>query len=150
MKNRNKKYNPLKYVQSNNERILKGFAVCFFVNDETPNQSIILTNLKGDEKPVTKTMAVALEKFPYVWSIMLCAFCIEKNEPTCKMKLVKCNSRYYQKDLVDYLNGEHQAFFKSLRDKNVNLTGGGWCASAVGRDFSEEEVGNIFEKLGAF
>ena len=150
MKKRNKNYNPLKNVQLNNERILKGFAVCFFVNDDIENQPIILTNLKGEERPVTKTMADALQKFPYEWSVMLSVFCIEKNEPTCKMKLVKCKSRYYQADLVDYLNGEHQAFIKSLKDKNVKLTGGGWIASAVGRDFSEEEVGVIFSKLGAF
>ena len=150
MKKRNKSYNPLKFVQTNNERLLRNFAVCYFVNDETPKQDIILTNLNGDRMPVTKTVAQAIQYFPYQWSVMLCAFCIEKGEPSCKMKLVTFNTRYYQKDLVEFLNDEHQAFFKSLRDKNVNLRGGGWCASAVGRDFDEEEVGNIFDKLGAF
>ncbi len=150
MKKRNKSYNPLKFVQYNNERILKGFAVAYFVNDEVPSQDIMLTDLKGNKKPVTRTLAESIQNFPYKWSVMLCAFCIEKGKPSCKMKLVRCNSRYYQKDLVNYLNGEHQAFFKSLRDKSVNLTGGGWVASAVGRDFSEDEAGNIFEQLGAF
>ena len=150
MAKRDKKYNPLKFVQTNNERLLRNFAICYFVNDATPKQNIILTNFKGERFPVTKTMAQAIQHFPYEWSVMLCAFCIEKGSPSCKMKLVKFNTRYYQKDLVSYLNDEHQAFFKSLRDKNVTLTGGGWTASAVGRDFTEEEVGNIFDNLKAF
>ena len=36
------------------------------------------------------------------------------------------------------------------KELNVNVSGVGWLASPVGRDFDEEEVGRIFEKLGAF
>lgn len=149
MKKRNKKYNRVEAVRRNNERILKGFAVAYFANDETPKQDIILTNIKGDVMPVNKTMAEAISEFPYKWSIMLGVFCVEKGLKTCKMELVKFTERYYQSDLVAYLNDRHQAFIQKQKDKNVNMSGAGWIASPVGRDFSEDEAGNIFSKLGA-
>jgi len=32
----------------------------------------------------------------------------------------------------------------------VDITGAGWLASPVGRDFTTEEAGEIFRKLGAW
>tara|TARA_R110002020_G_scaffold467655_2_gene691404 strand:- start:2002 stop:2454 length:453 start_codon:yes stop_codon:yes gene_type:complete len=145
-----KKYNPVESARKTNIAILKGFCIAYFANDEKPKQDIILCDLKGNVKSVTKTMSDAITLFKYKWSVMLVVFCIEKGQKTAKMKLCKFSHPYIQSDLVDYLNKAHQDFIQDMKDKSVNMTGAGWLASAVGRDFNEEETGYIFEKLGAF
>lgn len=150
MKKRSKKYNRVEAVRKNNERILKNTAVVYFANDETPKQDIILCNLKGKQLKVTETIADGIQKFPYKWSVMLAVFCIEKGLKTCKFELVQFTERYYQHSLVEYLNKKHQAFINKHKEKNVNMTGAGWLASPVCRDFSEDEAGLIFEELSAF
>ncbi len=72
-KKRVKKYNRVEAARRNNERILKGLAVCYFVNDNTPKQDIILTNLKGERAHITKTMSDAITCHRYKWQIYLCA-----------------------------------------------------------------------------
>ncbi len=150
MKKRNKKYNRVEAVRKSNERILKGFCVCYFANDNTPKQDIILANLKGDKMPVTQTMADAITHHRYKWSVMLGVFCIEKGNATCKFELAEFDGYYLQSELVGYLNDRHQAFIAKQKSKNVNMTGAGWIASPVARDFTEDEAGAIFEKIGAF
>lgn len=150
MSKRNKKYNPVKLALMNNEHILKSFAVSFVANDSSSKEPIKLINLKGEEFRVTSTMADAITKFRYKWSIMLAVFCIEKGIQTCKLQLVSCKERYLQSDLPDFLNAEHKKFIEKQKDKNVNIVGAGWVASPVGRDFSEDEVGNIFTKIKAW
>ena len=91
--------------------------------------------------------------YPYKWSVMLCCFCIEKGLATIKMELAEIkqkNKREYQRNIVADLNVKHQAFMSRQKALNVNVTGVGWLASPVGRDFDEDEVGMIFDKLGAF
>tara|TARA_R110000744_G_scaffold97514_1_gene188431 strand:- start:1564 stop:2019 length:456 start_codon:yes stop_codon:yes gene_type:complete len=150
MKKRNKKYNPVEAVRKNNERILKGFAVAFIANDKSSSDPIKLINLKGDEMPITKTMSDAITVFRYRWSVMLAVFCLEKKKNTCKLQIVEFKQPYLQSELVGYLNDRHQEFIKTLKDKNVNIVGAGWLASPVGRDFSTEETGMIFNKLEAW
>lgn len=150
MKRRNKKYNRVEAVRKNNLRFLKNYALTFFAADNKPEQDVTMTTLDGAKATVTPVIADAITRFPYQWSIMISVFCIEKGVNTCKMELVKFTERYYQKDLIEYLNAKHQAFIKKQRDMNVNITGAGWIASPNGRDISEDEAGNIFVKLGAF
>lgn len=150
MKKRSKKYNPLKSAQVINEHVLKGCAISYFANDEISDQDIILTDLNGVKLNVTRNIANAITDFPYRWSIMLGVFCIEKGLKTCKFELVNFKERYLQSELVNILNDKHQEFINKQKDKNVNMTGAGWIASPVGRDFSEDEAGIIFEKINAF
>lgn len=147
MKKRNKKYNPIKFVQVNNERILKGFAVAYIAND-VPNNPIMLIDLKGNEKPVTKTMSDALTKFRYKWCIYLCVFGLDGQDKYTKSKVVECSEPYLQSDLVVFLNTEHQKMMKEFNQNHIY--GAGWIASPVGIDFSEKEAFDIFDKLGAW
>ena len=149
MAKKRKSYNPLKFVRQNNERLLRNLAVAFFATDDSKGRDIDLVTIKGEKVNVTQTMADAIEKHPYMWSLMLGVFCVEKGVNTVKFELVKFTSAYYQRDLVHYLNERHQAFIDKQKAKSVKMTGAGWIASPVGRDFSEDEAGVIFEKLGA-
>ncbi len=153
MSRRNKKYNPLRVVTLENEKRLKNVAVSFFVNDDDQTQEPNPIDLQGNILDVTPKLANALQMYPYKWSVMLCIFCIEKGLSTIKMEIAEnthANRRDYQRNIVGKLNELHQEFMSRQKKLNVNVTGVGWVASPVNRDFDEDEVGRIFEKLGAF
>ncbi len=150
MKKRNKKYNPLKIIPLENEKRLKNTAVSFFINDNDQKQNPMLIDLEGNFLRLTRRRVNAIQMFPYKWSVMLCVFCIEKGQAVIKMELAPYSRRDYQRNLVVELNDLHQAYVARLKKLNVNITGVGWLASPVCRDFDEYEVGTIFEKLGAF
>ena len=136
-----------------NEKRLKNVAVSFFVNDNDDSQQPEPIDLQGNHLPVTAKLANALQLYPYKWSVMLCVFCIEKGLSTIKMELAvntDLNRRDYQRNIVVKLNDLHHAFVAKQKALNVNVTGVGWLASPVCRDFDEDEVGYIFEQLGAF
>ena len=148
---RKKKFNRVLSVTRSNEQILKGFAVAYFVNDSVPKQDIILIDLKGNRKPVTKTMSDAITLHRYKWQVYLCAGCLNsKNEKELKIEPVSCNQPYLQGELVEFLNNQHQALFNSLREKNVRVEFGGWIARAAGKELETEEVYNIFDNLKAW
>ena len=152
-KPRNKKHNPLRMITLENEKRLKNVAVSYFVNDDDMTQEPEPIDLQGNILPVTPKLANALQMYKYKWSVMLCIFCIEKGLATIKMELAELshkNGREYQRNIVGELNILHQAFVAKQKKLNVNVTGVGWVASPVNRDFDEDEVGFIFEKLGAF
>lgn len=152
-KSRNKKHNPLRMITLENEKRLKNVAVSYFVNDNDTTQEPEPIDLQGNVLPVTPKLANALQMYPYKWSVMLCIFCIEKGLATIKMEIAVFRhkkSREYQRNIVKDLNFLHQKFVANQKRLNVNITGVGWVASPVNRDFNEDEVGFIFEKLGAF
>ena len=151
IKKRVKKYNSVEAARKNNERILKGFAVCYFVNDNTPKQDIILTNLKGERVQITKTMSEAITCHRYKWQIYLCAGTVNtKDEKELKVEPVVCKQPYLQSELVGFLNEQHSAFFADLKSKNVRIEFGGWIARASGRELEPKEMFNMFDKLEAW
>ena len=153
MSKRNKKHNPLRMVTIENEKHLRNVAVSYFANDNDHDQQPEPVNLQGELLKVTPKLADALQMYPYKWSVMLCCFCIEKGLATIKMELAEIkqkNKREYQRNIVADLNIKHQAFMARQKALNVNVTGVGWLASPVCRDFDEDEVGMIFDRLGAF
>lgn len=151
MKTRNKKYNRVEAVRKNNERILKGFAVAFVANDKSSKEPIKLINLKGDERPVTKTMSEAITVFRYKWFIYLVVGCFNsKGERELKIDYAPMKQPYLQSELVGYLNERHQNFIGDLKAKNVNINFAGWIAKPSGRELEPEELYTIFDKLGAW
>ena len=150
-KKRVKKYNRVEAARRNNERILKGLAVCYFVNDNTPKQDIILTNLKGERAHITKTTSDAITCHRYKWQIYLCAGTTNtKGEKELKVEPVMCKQPYLQSQLVGFLNEQHSAFFADLKSKNVRIEFGGWIARASGRELELIEMFNMFDKLEAW
>ena len=57
---------------------------------------------------------------------------------------------YYQSDLPIHLNHAHQEFLGDVGSKNTQINYAGWIARASGRELDQEEIFNIFEKLGAW
>jgi len=145
---RNKKYNRIEAQRLNNLYALKGCAVAFIASDKSSSSPIKLVDLKGNNMRITRLIADAISNYRYKWSIMIAVFCIEKDEPTCKFEIVDFKQPYFQNELVDYLNEQHKSFIQKQKDKNVQVTGAGWLASPTSRDFSTQEAGRIFDKLG--
>ena len=128
-------------------------AVSFFVNGDDMTQEPEPIDLQGNVLKVTPKLADTLQMYPYKWSVMMCIFCIEKGLSTIKMEIAEMShkkGREYQRNIVGELYILHQAFVAKQERLNVNITGVGWVASPVNRDFDENEVGHIFEKLGVF
>lgn len=102
--------------------------------------------------PVNPIIANAIQNYRYKWSVMMAVFFIEKGEKKIRFEIAEMpnNRLALQSEIVDDLNVQHQRFIREQKDKNVNLTGAGWLASPHGRDFDEQESGEIFERLRAF
>lgn len=151
MKKRNKKHNRVEAARKNNMRVLKGFAIAFVANDKSSKQPIKLINLKGEERPITKTMSDAITVFRYKWSIYLVVGCFNsKGEQELKIDYAVMTEPYLQSELVGYLNERHQNFIGDLKSKNVNMAFAGWIAKPSGRELEPEELYYIFNKLGAW
>ena len=150
MKKRNKKYNRVEAERRKNLLIIKDYALAFFAADNQLEQDTHVTDYNGKKYRPSEDFKNAITNYCYNWSVMIAVFCIEKGLHTCKMEFHNFTARYYQKDMIEYLNKKHFEFVKKQLDKNVNITGAGWIASPNGRDISEDEAGNIFVKLGAF
>ena len=150
-KKRVKKYNRVEAARKNNERILKGLAVCYFVNDKIPRQDIILTNLKGERAQITSERKEAIIYHRHKWKVHLCAGTLDsKGEQGLKIEHVDSNGFCLQSELVDFLNEQHSAFFADLKSKNVRIEFGGWIARASGRELEPTEMLNMFDKLEAW
>jgi len=148
---RKKKHNPVEAVRKNNIRVLKGFAIAFIANDKSSKEPIKLVNLKGDERPVTKTMAEAITYFRYKWAIYLVVGCFNsKGDQELKIDYAVMTEPYLQSELVGYLNERHQNFISDLKSKNVNIQFAGWVAKPSGRELDPEELYTIFNKLEAW
>tara|TARA_R110000737_G_C14512145_1_gene473842 strand:- start:315 stop:773 length:459 start_codon:yes stop_codon:yes gene_type:complete len=151
MKKRNKKHNPVEAARKNNIRVLKGFAIAFIANDKSSKEPIKLINLKGDERPVTKTMSDAITVFRYKWTIYLVVGCFNsKGEQELKIDYAVMKQPYLQSELVGYLNERHQNFIGELKAKNVKMNFAGWIAKPSGRELEPEELYTIFDKLEAW
>jgi len=149
-KKRSKKYNPIKTLITNNERILKGYAVAYVYSPFKEKQMLkILVNMRGDVIPVTQIMSDALTKVRYKWSVYISTFGHDSNgEAYHKSEELFFKDRYLQEELVHQLNDRHGKQTKNFNENHY--CGAGWIASPTGNDFTEEHAFKIFEILGGF
>lgn len=146
---RKKPHDPRRWVQANNERILKGFAVGYVASGTTKHNPISLIDLKGNELPITKTMNDALSLFRYKWSIYLSVLGVDsEGKRYSKSEVVTCKVPTLQSDLVKYLNDRHQALIKGFNPNHI--CSAAWIAQPTGKDFTEKEAFDIFVRLGTF
>lgn len=148
-KKRNKKYCALKHSQIINEHMLKNLCVVY-ISDGEPDREIMLCDLKGNKKQVARSMAYAIEKMRYKWSIMISVFGKEKNgKNRCEHQLITIDIPLFQSDMVEFLNDIHQEMIKEFKKHNIAY-GAAWVASAIDRNWSEDEVNEIYIKNGAW
>ena len=109
-------------ITARNEKLLSDVYVSYFANGDYPRHIARPINSNGKLIGADLKLKSMLENFPYNWSVIMCVFTIENGKPS----------------------------IRKIETLNVEVTGIGWLSSPVGRDFDEDEVGRIFEKLSAF
>jgi len=146
IKKRNKKYNPKKINGVVDRIALKNKLVTYVTGDDINN----LYCLRQDKQIVVdKRLAYALGNQPFEWSVVIAVFCRDQNgQEYTKSELIASNEKYYQHELIEFLNDQHNTLIKSVN--RHHFIGAGWMASPEGQDFSEAEIDRIFRKLGAF
>lgn len=145
-KKRNKRYNPKKVVRLIDRMVLKNKVVTYVTGDSYNN----LYCLKQKKLiSVDKKIAVALAEQPFEWSILIAVICRDQNGTEyIKSELIASNQKYFQHELISFLAEKHQKLIQSVN--RTHVIGVGWLASPEGRDWEEDQAGQIFEQLGAF
>ena len=144
---RGKKYNPIKGQQSINRYVLKDFYVVYIPYIE--NGDIMLTTLDGERVTVTHKLANAFTNFKYNWSVYMGVFSLDPfGNNVLQGEIATTKHEVFQTQIVESLNDRHQRIVK--RANQQTLCGVGWLATITGRDISEAEAYNIFNKFGAW
>ena len=96
------------------------------------------------------TLANAIAKTPYKWSVLLCVLGIDHDgKPYVKSEEHAMTVRYKQSNLCEYLNEQHQAYIERYANKS-QMIAAGWIASPEGKPLDNEVAFEIFNKMGAF
>lgn len=146
MRKRKKQYNPYKAAEIITDAALKNIFVAYVTGKD---DLCVVINKKGELMQVTNRIYKAIAKVKHKWSVYISVFGFQPDgKGYSKSEVVNCQQRYFQCDLVDYLNSEHQNLINNFNKSQ--MSGAGWIASPSGVELSEEEAANIFDKLGAW
>ena len=146
MKKRNKKYNKYRNAEICTDYALKDIFIAFVTGQE---DLCLVINKKGELIHTDHKLYRAIAEVKHKWAVYMSVFGFQPDgKPYSKSSELSTDIRYYQSDLVDHLNTEHQKLVKNFNHEQKH--GAGWIASPVAQQLTEEEAFNIFEALGAF
>ena len=144
-KKRNKKYNPIKHAEICTDYALKNA----YVANTTKQDHCVLINKRAELIEINERVYRAIAEITHVWGIYLAAFGVEPGgDPYIKSDAFVTTERFLQGDLTDFIKARHDKLIKNFNTDQ--FVGAGWIASPVGKDLTEIEAFNIFEKLGAW
>lgn len=147
-KPRRKRHDRVARIRKMSSNLINGYAIGFVTGGKNYACSLIDVSAKKIV-PVSATMARAIDEVPYLWSVYIAAFCIgQDGKEYMKSEIVQTTSRYYQKDLCEFLNGQHQTLIANCNENHTVSVG--WLASPHGVDFTEEQASELFTVLGAW
>ena len=142
---RQKKHNKMKSLIATCKRALNGYAISYITGGKVAQ----LIDMNGNACGMTRDLCTAVTDIRYKWSVYLSVFGLDnQGNKYAKSKVINCKHEYYQADLVELLNAEHQEMVKNFNPSDI--CGAGWIASPLGVDFTEEKAFNIFNKLNAW
>ena len=145
-KKRDKKYNPIKNAEICTDAALRNIYVAFLTGGD---ERCIVINKKGELIHLTERLYKAIAKIKHRWSVYISVFGFQADgKGYSKSEVVNCQQRYFQFELVDYLNQQHKKLIAGFN--KTQMSGAGWIASPVGKELTEHEAGKIFDKLGAW
>lgn len=146
MKKRNKKYNPYKNAEIITDSALKNLYVAFVTGKD---EVCVIVNKKGELIEPTTRLYKAIAKVKHKWSVYMSVFGFQADgKGYSKSEVVNCQQRYFQSDLVEFLNDEHKKLVAGFNKSQ--MAGAGWLASPAGVELTEQEAGFLFDKLGAW
>ena len=149
MKKRTKKYNPNKRKHLVAKQLFKNAFVVFTTGEDT---CFLVDSRTLKLLPVTQLEYELLNTIPYEWSMYLAALGKIKLDNIVDNYIKgDCHvfqSKYYHRDLVDYLNNKHIEILDRI-PKNQRI-GAGWIAHPYGQDISSETAFKVFKTVNAF
>ena len=89
-----------------------------------------------------------MPKVAYKWGVFIAVLC--KNEfgdRYMKADYIKVDRPITQPELADFLNEQHSELIKNTNPKH--LVDVGWLASPTGKEWTEEQAFEIFERMAA-
>ena len=151
-KKRNKKYNRIKALVRDTEKLLLNTNIAFVTDDLKNPRDAEVVNDNGDLITIGRTEAHALDQLKHKWFITLVVGCYKSNGVReYKFDYVPCNHYYTHRELLDYLNERHVNWLAELEKKNVRMAWTGWVAKPNRiKELTDDQLVNIFDKLNAW
>jgi len=143
---RNKKYNPLKQLESVARYALKNIAVSYV----TGGGGCKLVDLRnGQASNASHTTIKLISTLRHKWSIFIAVFGIDSSgQKYMKSEEITVTRPVLQSELSELLNKKHLALGKNF-NKN-HLVSYGWVGTPFAKEWREKEAFEVMENLGAF
>lgn len=139
-----KKFNKRKQLTRVASHLTRNLVVCYL---DKFNGCVIVDYKNGHMiKPTDAIIAAA--SMPHQWSCFIAAFGRTPHQEYFKSEQILTSSKYYQEDLAPVFEEHHLKLIKRIPEHQ--LCGVGWIASMHGVEFTEDQAGAIFTKLGAW
>lgn len=139
-----KKYNKIKQLNRVADHLLRNIVICYV--DRLKGCVMVDRKQKVIIKPTEPLIAAAGR--PHRWSCLIAAFGRTQFDEYFKSESIITPAKYYQEDLAPIFEEHHQELIRRVPEHQ--LCGVGWIADPFGSDLSEQEAGEIFQKLEAW
>lgn len=124
------------------------YVIAYATNQGMKETSLIKMPGAKIVKP-TLFEAQTLTENRFHWTMHLAGFGRKENGlEYMEYEVIKTSAPYLQRDLVHYLNDRHQEFLRQMNDSR--RVGAGWVATMSGREMTEYELKEIFNRLNAW
>lgn len=128
--------------------VLSGYVIAYVTGREEYFCHLINLN-QMKEVQVTSVLFKSISEIPHAWGVLIASVCQDNfDKKYIQSEFHKMKSKYYQRDLIEYLNQEHSKLLKSTNPNH--LIGAGWIASPIGSEVTDEQATQIFEMIGAW
>jgi len=139
MKKRSKKYNPYNTAYRTAKARLKNIGMLYVLGeDPTPvslktNKTIILDEILFN----------SLTRFKHKWSVFIAVFGRDNfGKEYMKSEVIQTKEPYYNDELIDVLNTEHERLYKEANEKQIISVG--WLAVPSNMDWDEKVLFKMF------
>lgn len=123
-------------------------AVVVWISGQHDSKCILVSLKTGDMIPIGRELQGAIADVAHDWTIYCAAMGRRQDgEEYMKGSLVEA-PRCYQHQISDQLEQIHRQIIADLNPNH--LCGAGWIACPYGADITEEQAGQLFEKLGGW
>ena len=127
---------------------LKDTALVFVVSEQQTGVTAYSIKHK-DRLTVTQKIAKAVQTVPYKWSVYIAVFCRDQfGTQYTKGQWIATKDYYFQSELIDLLNEQHQELIKSANPQHK--MNAGWIAIPVSGEISDQHADELFTKQGAW
>jgi hypothetical protein len=146
MKQRTKKYNPLKQLDLVAKQALKNAAIGYV----TGSEGCKLIDLRNKRvSNASHTTVKLISTLRHKWSVLIAVFGIDSNNKKyMKAEEVYVNRPVLQSELSSILNDKHALLNKKFNQKH--LISCGWLATPFVKDWQESDAFEVLTTLGAF